>query len=164
MRDLSPSKPPIDLGPATLEAMTPDDAQALGHALAAIDPWSRMNYAAEDLAAFLSSSESGTHKLVIRCDGQRAGCVAVHENWLKGPYLQLLGLLPGFQSRGIGSLVLGWFAECGGPDTRNLWVISSTFNTRATAFYRRHGFTEVATLQDLVADGFDEVLLRKLLG
>ena len=87
--------------------------------------------------------------------------VAVHEDWLKGPYLQLLGLLPDFQSRGIGSSVMGWFAECAGPDTRNLWVISSAFNTGAIAFYRRHGFTEVATLRDLVADGFDEILLRK---
>jgi hypothetical protein len=36
----------------------------------------------------------------------------------------------------------------------------SSFNAAARAFYSATGFFEVAVLPDLVARGFDEVLLR----
>jgi hypothetical protein len=44
---------------------------------------------------------------------------------------------------------------------RNLWVCASSFNVRALRFYSRHGFAPTATLPGLVAEGFDEILLRK---
>ena len=45
--------------------------------------------------------------------------------------------------------------------SRNLWVCASSFNARALRFYERHGFARAATLPGLVADGYDEILLRK---
>jgi ribosomal protein S18 acetylase RimI-like enzyme len=40
-------------------------------------------------------------------------------------------------------------------------VCASSFNARALRFYARHGFEAAATLPGLVADGYDEILLRK---
>lgn len=44
---------------------------------------------------------------------------------------------------------------------RNLWVRASSFNARAIGFYESHGFTAAATLPNLVAEGYEEILLRK---
>jgi hypothetical protein len=43
----------------------------------------------------------------------------------------------------------------------NLWVCASSFNARALRFYELHGFARAAMLAGLVADGYDEILLRK---
>ena len=82
--------------------------------------------------------------------------------WLKGPYLELLALLPEAQSQGIGSSIMAWFETAGLQHrARNLWVCASSFNGRALRFYERHGFARAATLPDLVAEGYDEILSRK---
>ena len=67
-----------------------------------------------------------------------AGAIGVRRNWLRGPYLQFLGILPAFQRRGIGSVALDWFeGEARAAQAQNLWVAASDFNARALAFYER---------------------------
>ena len=81
---------------------------------------------------------------------------------LRGPYLELLALLPKAQGQGVGASILAWFEqEALKLGARNLWVCASSFNTDALRFYGRHGFHPAATLPGLVADGYDEILLRK---
>jgi GNAT superfamily N-acetyltransferase len=88
--------------------------------------------------------------------------VSVRYPWLKGPYLELLALLPQAQKQGIWSSIIAWLeSEALRHQARNLWVCASSFNAGALRFYERHGCRPAATLPGLVADGFDEILLRK---
>ena len=135
---------------------------SLAAGIAAIEPWSVMNYPAETLAAFLARPDGGVSRYVVSVNGEEAGVVSVRHPWLKGPYLELLALLPEAQNHGIGSSIMAWFESAGlKHGARNLWVCASSFNARALRFYERHGFARTATLPGLVADGYDEVLLRK---
>ena len=125
-------------------------------------PWSVVDYPAEALARFLAASGDGASRYRVEAGGMEAGAVAIRFPWLKGPYLELLALLPRFQSQGIGASILAWFEqEAVRLDARNLWVCASSFNERALRFYGHHGFRPAATLPGLVADGYDEILLRK---
>ena len=91
-----------------------------------------------------------------------AGAVSIRFPWLKGPYLELLALLPPFQRQGIGAGILTWFEnEASALGARNVWVCASSFNDGALRFYESHGFRPAAMLRGLVADGYDEILLRK---
>jgi GNAT superfamily N-acetyltransferase len=147
-----------------LEPMTRDAAQTLGPLLAGIDPWARYAYTGEALSAFLANQEVGAPRFAIKVERVIAGAVGVRNNWLRGPYLQFLGILPGYQSHGIGGSILDWLeTEARNIGAQNLWVAASEFNTRALAFYERHGFRSVATLSDLVIEGSSEILLRKQL-
>jgi GNAT superfamily N-acetyltransferase len=158
---------PIELGPgptrhARLVPFPPSAGPRLAAAIVAMPPWSVMAYPAERLAQFLANADSGARRHLVEVDGQEAGLVSVRDPWLKGPYLELLALLPPFQSQGLGSAILAWLereAVAGGA--RNLWVCASSFNKRALRFYEQHGFARAATLPGLVADGYDEILLRK---
>ncbi len=128
----------------------------------AIPPWSVMDYPAQAMARFLAASGDGASRYRVEVGGVEAGAVSVRYPWLKGPYLELLALLPRFQSQGIGAGILAWFEqEALGLGARNLWVCASSFNAGALRFYERHGFRPAATLPGLVADGYDEILLRK---
>ncbi|MGE0768838.1 MAG: GNAT family N-acetyltransferase [Hyphomicrobiaceae bacterium] len=149
--------------PATLERVTPRDAMQLGAAFADMEPWLGYRVSAEALASFFGGSEPGGARFAIRFDGGLAGAVVVREPWLLGPYLQFLGLLPAYQGRGLGQAILGWMASEAPPAARQLWLCVTAGNTRACAFYERQGFEHAARLADLVADGTDELLMRRRL-
>lgn len=145
-----------------LEAMSPEAAEHLSHALSAIDPWARYGFTASALAAYLADDEPGAPRYVIRADGQIAGAVGLRTAWLRGPYLQFLGILPAYQGAGIGALALQWFEDnARATGARNLWVSVSAFNFGAMRFYERHGLKHAAELDNLLQDGISEILLRK---
>jgi diamine N-acetyltransferase len=145
-----------------LVVLEPAVAPKLAEAIVAMPPWSAMSYPADAMARFLASSADGASRFLIEVDGAEAGTVAVRHPWLKGPYLELLALLPPFQRRGIGAGIMSWFEQAGrGLGARNLWVCASSFNDGALRFYQRHGFRPAATLPGLVAEGYEEILLRK---
>jgi GNAT superfamily N-acetyltransferase len=152
----------IDLRGAHLGPLQPACCQSLAEAIAAIPPWSMMNYPADAMARFLVSSADGAHRYRIDAGGDLAGAVSIRQPWLKGPYLELLAILPPFQNRGIGADILDWFErEALRAEARNLWVCASGFNEHALRFYQRHGFRQAAALPGLVGDGYTEILLRK---
>ena len=156
------SNTPIDLGRARLVAFDPGCSDKLAAAIVAIPPWSVMSYPAEAMARFLATADGNASRYAVEVEGEQAGAVSVRSPWLKGPYLELLALLPKAQGQGVGSSILAWFEEEAlKVGARNLWVCVSLFNTRALRFYERHGFEQAATLPGLVADGYDEILLRK---
>jgi GNAT superfamily N-acetyltransferase len=145
----------------SLLPMTTELAGLLGPAVAGIEPWSRINYPASSMTAFLAAEDAALIRMAVFADDTPAGVIAVRRPWLHGPYLQLLALLPPFQSQGFGRVLLGWFEQQAHPQNRWLWLCYSSFNTRAGTFYARHGFERVAGLPDLLADGLEEVLMRK---
>jgi len=150
------------VGRVRLGPLTPGLCAALGPALVAMSPWSVMGTSAVDMTRYLAAEGDGARRYVIDIGGMPAGAAALRYPWLKGPYLELLALLPEHQGRGIGGAFLRWFEdEARRHEARNLWVCASRFNAGALAFYRRHGFAETASLPGLVAHGFDEILLRK---
>jgi GNAT superfamily N-acetyltransferase len=156
------SGPSNELKGARLVPLKHEAIVPLAQAIVAMPPWSVMRYSADVLAKYLAAPDGGVSRYLVEVGGEPAGAVSVRFPWLKGPYLELLALLPAFQGRGIGSAIVGWFEQEGiRLGARNLWVCASSFNENALRFYRRHGFRPAATLNGLVADGYDEILLRK---
>lgn len=147
-----------------LDTMDVDTARVLGSGFAAIDPWARYNFSEDALTAYLGKSEAGAPRYVIRVDGEIAGAIGIRSGWLRGPYLQFLGILPAYQSQGAGQLALAWFeGTARAHGERNIWVAASEFNSTALKFYERHGFQRAARLDSLIEDGQTEILLRKKL-
>lgn len=147
-------------------ALTPlrqGDAEVLGRAFAAIDPWAAYCTPPSRLAAFFGAEEPDVSRRAICLDGRLAGAVVIRSPWLHGPYLQFLGVLPGDQGHGIGGAVLDWIAAEAPSGTRNLWLCVSAINARARGFYERHGYELVAELPALAADHMVEHLMRRRL-
>ena len=137
-------------------------ASILAERFAAIDPWAAYPYPPSGLEAYFSAAEPNAPRFLLTVDGKTAGAIGMRLNWLRGPHVQFLGILPGFQGDGLGALLLAWIeGQSGGQ--RNLWLTVSDFNGRARAFYERHGFCVVAPLPGLVRDDRTELLLRKRL-
>jgi diamine N-acetyltransferase len=147
---------------AVLVPVVPETAAGLATRLAAIPPWSTMKYSAGGMQSYLTAPDAACRRFAIMSDGALAGAAAIRWPWLKGPYLELIGLTPEFQGRGLGAAVLDWMErEAAVARARWLWLLVSSFNARAIAFYERRGFERTAALDDLAADGFSEILMRK---
>ncbi len=145
-----------------LVPLEPHSVGPLAEAIATMEPWSVMNIPAGRLAAFLASPDGALCRYAVSLDGADAGVVSIRFPWLKGPYLELLALLAQAQDRSIGRTIMAWFEDTARRhEARNLWVCASSSNARALRFYERHGFQVVARLPGLVAEGYDEILLRK---
>ncbi|HLO77140.1 MAG TPA: GNAT family N-acetyltransferase [Magnetospirillum sp.] len=136
------------------------DIPALAAALAGMDPWLTLGYSATGLAAYLGREDGALMRVVIEHDGAPAAVLALRRPWLRGPYVELLAVLPQAQGAGFGRALVEWAAGQGGG---NLWACVSAFNSAARRFYAGMGFVEVAPLPDLVADGQAEILLRRRL-
>ena len=147
-----------------LSPISETTAKHLGEAFAAIDPWARYPYPASTLTAYFATVETQAPRYAIHAGDKLVGAIGLRSNWLHGPYIQFLGLLPGQQGVGLGGRVLTWCEEgARSRGARNLWVAASDFNTDAIGFYERFGFGRVAELDDMVRDGRNEVLFRKRL-
>lgn len=136
------------------------DAAPLAQGLAAIDPWRRLGYSAAGLETYLRRDDPALIRMVVDGADGVAALLALRRPWLRGPYIELLAVLPAAQGTGLGRMLVEWAAAQGGD---NLWACVSAFNRPARAFYAGLGFVEVAPLSDLVAAGADEILVRKRL-
>jgi ribosomal protein S18 acetylase RimI-like enzyme len=150
--------------PISFKPMTAESAERLGVAFAAIDPWAHYRETPEQLTAYLARKEDGALRYEILVGETLAGAICIRKNWLCGPYVQFLAVVPQFQKQGIGGHALSWFEENARQDNvRNIWIVATGLNVGALALYERFGFIRVATLDGLVTEGTDEILLRKRL-
>jgi ribosomal protein S18 acetylase RimI-like enzyme len=148
----------------TLQKVKRSEAQNLAAALVTMDPWRTLEYQADSLAAYLSRPDPTLLRFIIRFSGHPAGVLCLRYPWLKGVYLELLALFPPHQGLGLGREIMSWTEEKVRPHAKNFWVMVSSFNHRAQHFYQSLGFAQVACLQNLIKEGYDELLLRKKLG
>ena len=151
-------------GTLVVAPLAADDGERLGTAFAAIDPWAAYGYPAAALSKFLLAVEPGAPRFALQVGGEVAGAAVIRTAWLRGPYLQFIGVTPAHQNSGLGSAVLDWMErEARAAGERNLWVAVSEINTDAQRLYERHGFIQAARLDDLAWDGRTEILMRKRL-
>ncbi len=148
-------------GGVRLEPISAQAARELGLIFSSIDPWKKVDWPAERLEAFLAGKALDASRYLIRHGDELAGAVAISSPWLHGAYLHFLGIVPGKQNTGIGTLVMDWFETEAGSTYRNLWICVSDFNHRAARFYEARGYTRAAILENLIVEGEDEILLRK---
>lgn len=127
-----------------------------------MDPWRRLGYRQKALEAFFLRPACDAERYLIRLDGEVAGTLCLKRPWLRGVYLEQLAILPPWQRLGLGRRALV-FIEESHPEAANIWLAVSAFNEAARHFYAANGFVELCILDELLAPGEDEVLMRKRL-
>jgi len=136
-------------------------ARSISQVLAGMDPWRRLGYTEEGLFGYFTRTDPSLSRYAVVASEEAAGVACIRHPWLRGPYLELLAVFPGYQGRDTGREIIAWMSdECCGI-SNNIWTTVSAFNTRALSFYKDNGFIEIAVLPDLVAGGFSEILLQK---
>ena len=144
-------------------SFTHEQARAIAEVLAASEPWLTLNFSPASLANYLIRDDAALRRYAVFVDDQLAGVICVRYPWLRGPYIELLGLFPECRGKGIGKQLLAWAETEARREAANLWVVASSFNHQALSFYQDLGFYPIGPMQGLVSPGQDEILLRKRL-
>jgi GNAT superfamily N-acetyltransferase len=138
-------------------ALAASEADTIAEACVTFDPYRRLGYRADSLAAYLCRPDPALHRYGVEAEGTLIGVVALRRPWLRGPLIEMLALLPKAQGQGFGGAILDRCkSECG----KNLWATVSAFHQPARRFYAKAGFQEVCALSGIVKEGEDEMLLR----
>lgn len=141
------------------------ECQTMANRIADHDPWARMGYSAQTLAAYLARQDDNLERLVVCTPGgDDVGVAAIRQEWLRGPHLELICIFGEWQGRGAGSAVVDYLERSArAAGKANCWILVSDFNHKAREFYTRAGYGECCVLEDLARAGFNEILLRKRL-
>ena len=146
---------------ALLRPFRSGEAAVLADGCAKIDPFHRLRYTPTTLAGYFEKADPALMRYAIEAEMEVAGIVAIRNPWLRGPFVEMLVVLPTWQGKGLGGEIVAWaLAQASGD---SLWATVSDFNGSARRFYKRQGFVEVAPLPGLVAAGETEILLRRRL-
>jgi diamine N-acetyltransferase len=137
------------------------EARELAKMLAGLEPWRTLGYTTEGLASYLTRNDPALRRFRIVAGAANVGIVCIRYPWLRGPYIELIGLSPAGQGQGLGGDVVTWIEQEVRCEAANLWALVSSFNEAARRFYAKHGFIEIAALDELAAPGYDEILVRK---
>lgn len=143
--------------------VTNEQALAIAEMLSVSEPWKSLNFSAASLAKYLMREDAALYRYAVSVDGKLAGVICVRHPWLRGPYIELLGLSPNHRGQGLGKQVLAWAEAEARREAKNLWVVASSFNHQALDFYQSFGFHPIGAIQGLVTPEHDEILLRKCL-
>ena len=143
--------------------MEASDAAAIAALLVLLEPWRTLGYRTDALTRYLLRGDPALHRFRILHKEALAGILCVRYPWLRGPYVELIGIAPEARCSGLGGAILAWVEAEARGEAGNLWACVSASNTAARHFYAGRGFIEVAPIDDLVAHGHAEILLRKRL-
>ena len=139
------------------------DAELLSTEFAASEPWLTLGISAAGLKNYLLRDDVSLYRYIVQVNNQTAGVVCLRYPWLRGPYIELLGLSKLYRGLGIGTALLDWVENEARSQTHNVWLVASEFNQPALQFYQRCGFEIIGSLEGLVHRDYDELLLRKRL-
>lgn len=124
--------------------------------LFSMEPWLTLGYTEECLFRHLHRFDPALRRYAISVSEKVVGVA-----WLRGPCLELLAVFASKRAGGIGREIVFWIENECRKSSSNIWTLTSSFNEAARKFYRNAGFSEFVIFPNLVADGFDEILLRK---
>jgi len=139
------------------------DAELLSSEFAASEPWLTLGVSSLGLKNYLLREDASLYRYTVRVDDNLAGLICLRYPWLRGPYIELLGLIDTYRGRGIGTQLLKWAETEARYQNNNLWLATSSFNHQALKFYEQHGFKQIGRIEGLVHPDYDELLLRKWL-
>ncbi len=147
-------------GAFVISAGTADDREWAAVLMAGSDPWLTLG---RGLAACRAACQRPECQIFVARDAHdRGGFALLNPRGVAGaPYLAAIAVAPEWRSRGIGAALVAHCEREAALTSRHFFLCVSSFNTRAQAFYERHGFRRVGEFPDYVIDGPSELLMYK---
>ena len=126
------------------------------------DPWITLQ---RDLGGCMEAM-LGSYKevYIARRNRELLGFIVLQMQGAFKGYIQSICVSPDVQEAGVGTSLIEFAEKRIFSVSPNVFMLVSSFNTRAAALYFRLGYEKIGTLKNYATDGFDEFLLRKTIG
>lgn len=140
-----------------------DDAPALAALVDGHPLFARYGLGTTDLATSLvRAMERGEHVWIDDDGGTRGFAWWTPTGaFARSPYLRLLVVAADATDAGVGARLMDAVEQGAFAAANDLFALANVDNDGARRFYARRGYVEVGRLEDYVAPGLHEVVLRK---
>jgi ribosomal protein S18 acetylase RimI-like enzyme len=153
----------MDIEPFLTEITNdPDDLSRCAQMMATTDPWITLGVGYEICLKAFEGECRETY--VVRFGREIAGFVVLQVCGSFSGYIQTICIGDKFRNRGLGTNLLEFCEKRILEFSPNIFICVSTFNEGAIKLYKKFGFKLVGELENFVANGFTELLLRKTVG
>lgn len=130
--------------------------------MTATDPWISLEM---DFEQCLKAFEGSYREICIAKSGSDiAGFVIMQTCGTFSGYIQTICVAENYRGKGIGTKLLEFCEQRILSYSPNIFICVSSFNSGAIKLYKNFGFKLIGELEDLVKEGFTELLLRKTAG
>jgi len=130
--------------------------------LAGSEPWITLGVSVERCREACRNPEHLIY--VAHLEGRPCGAIVLHPRGVAGsPYVKSIAVAEPFRGQGIGGDLMEFAENLFRGEARHIFLLVSSFNSRARAFYERRGFRAVGEFQDYVIEGASEILMHKSL-
>ena len=140
-----------------------EDQEWCARLMATSEPWITLG---QDLELCRQKVARAGTELFVAEDGagrELAGFILLVPYGFAGsPYINSIAVASEARGRGVGADMLR-FAEEHFAGRQHLFLLVSSFNARAQAFYRRERYEYVGELKDYIVPGHSELIFRKTL-
>ena len=149
-----------------IRPMTCEDVPELARFIAHAPLWQRYQVSEASARQALEGGlrrEEGLYVALV--EGQRAGFIwfLLQGAFAHSGYIRLLGVLPAFRRRGVGTALMGQAEAAIRRQAASVFLLTSDFNREAQAFYRRLGYQQVGAIPDYIVPGVTELIFYKRL-
>lgn len=131
--------------------------------MAATDPWITLGKTFEDCLGSLRGEGKEVYSLIEET-GETVGVVVLQMTGTFRGYLQSICIDARARGKGYGHQAIAFCERRIFSVSPNFFLCVSSFNLQAQKLYFSLGFEQVGLLKNLVAEGYDELLLRKTTG
>lgn len=136
------------------------DIEVCAGMMSSSSPWKDLYFSYSQCNALLNSPGIEVHGAIEA--GELIGFVAsLAQNFGGEPMIEYVCVREDQRSKGIGSVLIGFFEDELFPNSDNLYMFVSDINPRALALYERLGYRVVGELPDYNLPGQTEFLIRK---
>ena len=146
--------------PVQIEPAEQNDHELCARLMASSEPWITLQRNLDGCRQVLN--RPGTELFIARDQTSLAlGFILLAPHGLAGsPYIAAFAVAPDAQGQSVGSELMQ-FTEQRFHDRSHLFLLVSSFNSRAQNFYRRHGYERVGELKDYIVRGHSELIFHK---
>jgi ribosomal protein S18 acetylase RimI-like enzyme len=126
------------------------------------DPWMRLGRTYD---ACLEALHKGPAEIYVAIDdGDARGFIVIMMCGALVGYIRIVCIDPGHRGHGLGTQLVQFAEDRIFPESPNVWLFVTSFNTRARALYERLGYELIGEVRDYIVRGCSEFLMRKTKG
>lgn len=148
--------------PVDIDTASPADHEWCARLMASNEPWITFKRNLESCRVVLS--RPGTDLFVARSKtlGLVGFVLLAAHGFAGSPYVASIGVAAEARGQQVGAQLLA-FSEERYQGRDHLFLLVSSFNSRAQQFYLRHGFAFIGELKDYLVAGHSELIFHKRL-